>query len=220
MRPGRVLEVYEGGKIKASVPGLFNKTDLNGLPLISPFTMGGAPNAFSTPSIHDEIWVMNDNSNPEVLYWFRKDKTDRKNFEEAGIAQNENTEIVCNKETDTGWASIAYQGDSGWKLNDNDTSLNINKEGNIVMTNGDLHRTLSISNDCISLGTEGRSAHPAAYGDGVEKALNIISRSLKAIRALTETNAMLVPISAALQSLPEELDDVIKDISSCHVYLD
>lgn len=220
MRPGRVLEVYEGGKIKASVPGLFNKNDLDGLPLISPFTIGGSPNSFSTPSIHDEIWVMNDNSNPEILYWFRKDKTDRKNFEEAGITQNENTEIVCNKETDTGWATIAYQGDTGWTINDNDTSLNINKDGNIVLTNGDMHRDISISNDCISLGTAGRSEHPAAYGDEIEKALNIISRAFKLIRSMTETNAMLIPISISLQKLPEELDEAIKNISSCHVYLD
>ena len=71
-----------------------------------------------------------------------------------------------------------------------------------------------------ALGTEGISEHPAAYGDGVEDALRIISRMFKAIREWSTQIGMLMPVAVSLGSLPEELDEAIVNVCSSEVYID
>lgn len=222
MRPGRVVEVLGGGKIRASVPGLFNKQDGTNLPVLSQFTMGGGSNSYSSPSLCDEIWVINDSTNPEALYWFRKDKSDSKNFDEAGIdvSDSKHVEILCNRETDTGWATLMFSNGTGWIIRNDEVIMSIGKNGDIVMTNGSPNRTLSISDSCISLGTEGKSAHPAAYGDKVEAALNKIVVLLKTIKTFCQPVTMLNPIYLAIGSIPEELESLNEEISSANVYID
>lgn len=222
MRPGRVVEVLGGGKIRASVPGLFNKQDGTNLPILSQFTMGGGSNAYSAPNLCDEIWVLNDPSNPESLYWFRKDKSDSKNFEEAGIdvGDSKNVEILCNRETDTGWATLMFSDGTGWVVRNDEVMMILGKDGDIVMSTGDAHRTISISEKCISLGTEGKSAHPAAYADKTEDAIDKIALIFKNIRNICENLQMLAPISVAIGMLPEEVESLGEDISSTNVFID
>ena len=42
LRPGKVIEVLENGKIRADVPGLFSLEDKDKLPPILPFPLGHA----------------------------------------------------------------------------------------------------------------------------------------------------------------------------------
>lgn len=222
MRPGRVVEVLGGGKIRASVPGLFNKQDGTNLPILSQFTMGGGSNTFSSPNLCDEIWVLNDPSNPEALFWFRKDKSDSKNFEEAGIdvSGSKHVEILCNRETDTGWATIMFSNGTGWIIRNDEVIMSIGKDGDIIMTNGSPNRTISITEKCISLGTEGKSAHPAAYGDKIEQALDKIALLLKTIRTLCQPITLLSPLVASIGAIPEEIESLSEEISSTNVYID
>lgn len=220
MRPGRVLEVYEGGKIKASVPGLFNKNDLDGLPILSQFMIGGSPNSFSTPQIHDEIWVINDDTNPDALYWFRKDKSDSKNFEESGLAQGENVEIVCNKETDTGWATIMFSNGTGWVIKNDEVAVIIGKDGDISFNTGFPYRAITINDNGISLGSETKSEHPAAFGDKTEEALDIVVEAFDLIMEFYQNNSLLAPLVKGLSPIIEKLSNKINSISSTNVYLD
>lgn len=222
MRPGRVVEVLSGGKIRASVPGLFNKQDGTNLPILSQFTMGGGSNAFSSPNLCDEIWVLNDPSNPDALYWFRKDKSDSKNFDEAGIdvSDSRHVEILCNRETDTGWATLMFSNGTGWIIRNDEVIMSIGKDGDIIMTNGSPNRTISITEKCISLGTEGKSAHPAAYADKTESAIDEIALVLKNIRNICQSNQMLLPISMAIGISPEKIESLSEEISSANVYID
>lgn len=222
MRPGRVVEVLGGGKIRASVPGLFNKQDGTNLPILSQFTMGGGSNAFSSPNLCDEIWVLNDPSNPEALFWFRKDKSDSKNFEEAGIdvSDSKHVEILCNRETDTGWATLMFSNGTGWIIRNDEVIMSIGKDGDILMTNGSPNRTISITEKCISLGTEGKSAHPAAFADKTEDAIDKIALTLKNIRNICQSNQMLAPIAIAIGINPETIESLSEEISSPNVYID
>ena len=90
LRPGRVLEVLDNGKIKATAPGLFNAQDQPLLPPILPFPSWHA-NSYSSPKVGDEVWVLNLMDNPLQLHWFRKD-----NFTENPVIQEENVEVLCN----------------------------------------------------------------------------------------------------------------------------
>ena len=219
MRPGRVIEVLDGSKIRASVPGLFNKQDSSVLPIINPFIMGGNANEQSYPNIHDEIWVLNDPETPEALYWFRKDKTDENNSS-LGINDSKHVEIICNRETDTGWATLMFADGTGWLVKNEGVFMQLGKDGDIIMSTGDPHRTISITDDCISLGTQGRSSHPAAYADKVEEAIGKISTMLKTMRTICKPIYITAPVAAAIGSTPEELDSIKSKIASNNVYID
>lgn len=221
MRPGRVIEVLGGGKIKASVPGLFNKQDSSVLPSIHQLVMGGSANTFSSPNVHDEIWVLNDPNTPEALFWFRKDKADDANAELGEeVTTSKNVEVICNRETSTGWATLLFSDGTGWLIKNEGVFMKLGKDGDIVISTGDPHRTISITDSCISLGTEGKSAHPATYGDKVEEALSLISTTFKTIRSMCQSNYVTMPISVAIGANPEKLDSIKTDIVSNNVFID
>lgn len=221
MRPGRVIEVLGGGKIKASVPGLFNKQDSAVLPVINQLVMGGAANSFSSPNVHDEIWVLNDPKTPDSLFWFRKDKTDEANVELGEeVTASKNVEVICNRETNTGWATLLFSDGTGWMIKNERVYMKIGKDGDIVMSTGDPHRTISITKDCISLGTEGRAEHPAAYGDKIGEIFSLISTTLKTVRTMCGNNYLTAPIGAAISACPEKIDMLNSNLSSNNVYID
>ena len=154
LRPGEVLEVLENGKIKASAPGLFSGSDdPTLLPPIMPFyeLIGSHPNTFSTPRKGDEIWVLNCSDNPLQLYWFRKDShiDNKEVFEET---QETPVEILCNVESGVGYASLFFSDGTGWVLKNDQSRLQIDAKGNIIMTNGFCNRNMIINGDGIYLG--------------------------------------------------------------------
>lgn len=139
LRPGKILEVLENGRIKASAPGLFMEEDKDNIPPIYPFFELSAQhaNSYSTPVVGDEIWLLNQSDNPEQLYWFRKDNHVENNkalFDEGGST---NVEILCNRSSEVGLATLYFSDGSGWILRRDQSFLQLAPDGSIQLKTND-----------------------------------------------------------------------------------
>lgn len=214
LRPGKVLEVLENGEINASVPGLFSSEDSGKLPPIYPFT-GWHANQFSSINIGDEIWVLNFSDNPMQLYWFRKDNYAENNQELMG---EENVEILCNRESGLGWATIYFSDGSGWIIKNGDSFIQLDADGNITLAKPESHRKIIINDSGIKIG--GEDDHPAVYGDALTDVLEKIQITLELVQKAASTNPFTLAIGTAIGDVPIELNQLIPKIMSPHVTLD
>jgi hypothetical protein len=225
LRPGEILEVLENGKIKASAPGLFSDSDNPVLlPPIMPFweLMGSHPNIYSTPIVGDEIWVLNLTDNPLQLYWFRKDPHIDNNkdiFLEAGETP---VEILCNIESGVGYASLFFSDGTGWVLKNDQSRLQIDANGDVIMTNGFPNRNMIINTNGVYLGVDldnlddTEKTHPVTYADELMEVLN----QLCGVLELTAIAAGANPYTMALQMPLNKVANVkklIPNIESPHV---
>lgn len=200
LRPGIVLEVLSSeGKIKASVPGLFSAEDVEALPPIYPFCVGGS-NTYSTPNEGDEVWVLFFADNKQQLFWFRKDNYALNNGKLAGdIQQKQNVEVLSNRESGTGVATIYFSDGTGWIIRNQEVAIQLDNDGNITLTNGQPHGTIEISDDGISLGTKGGSAHPACHGDKVAELFDKLIACLSCLAETAKGNPYTSPLGFALE---------------------
>lgn len=226
IRPGEILEVLENGKIKASAPGLFSEEDLENLPPIMPFweLIGSHANTFSTPIKGDECWILNLTDNPMQLYWFRKDPHVEHNkiiFEEGG---EENVEILCNRESGVGYATLYFSDGSGWILRNDESCLQIFPDGHIELGMSWPHRAIKIDSKAVHLGVKfgdenAQGTHPACFGDLTADILNDLCSM---IHAAGQT-AKMSPYTAAIGNILVKAKDIqqqIPGISSTHIKLD
>lgn len=217
LRPGRVMEVLENGAIKAEVPGLFDRTELDKCPPIYHTPWGDHANSYTQPKKYDEVWILNTTDNPLQLHWFRKDNYSKHN---ADLIKEENVEVLCNRESGMGWATIYFSDGSGWVISKNDSIINIKADGGIILKTPTPHRVIDINTQNISIGSEGESAHPAAYGDKTQEALQKICELFKSIQVVTQTNPYTTMISTAITSKLPGIEDTIGPIASQHVTID
>lgn len=218
IRPGTVREVLENGAVKATAPGLFSfEDDINNMPPIMPWQIGSNCNSFSKPKIYDDIWIMNFADNPRQLYWFRKDRIEHnKNIP----ITEENVEILCNRETGGEWCTIYFSDGSGWVIGKGDSKMQIRKDGTILLSTGFPNRSIDINNSGISIGSEGKSKHSAAYGDGVEDVILSLCGMLSNVAQIALTNPHTASIGTTILSNMTEITGKIPNISSNHVTID
>lgn len=216
LRPGKVLEVIENGKIKAAAQGLFSdKEETSKLPPVYPFVnlIGGHENSFSTPMVDDDIWVLNCTDNPLQLYWFRRDNIHNLDslFEESG---KENVEVICHREASNGWATLYFSDGSGWVLRNNETKINLTKNGNIELTNP--NQSIILDSTVHLGGTSGEQ--PAVLGDELVSNLQSIANTFSATAAVC-TTPYLSPLKGPLDSGAQILNSMIQKILSKNVKL-
>lgn len=221
IRPGTVREVLENGEIKASAPGLFSFTDDPAkMPPIMPCPFIYNSNGFSKLKLYDEVWIMNFTDNPRQLYWFRKDKI-QMNENLLDIINNEaNVEILCNRDVAGDWCSIYFSDGSGWVISKDDSIINIRPDGSIMLNTGTANRCIDINASNISIGSEGESAHPAAYGDKTENAIRSICALLGQVATSAIANPYTIPIGTTLMTGLTGVIKNISEISSPHVTID
>lgn len=229
LRPGVILEVLStDGVIRASVPGLFSSVDKDVLPPIYPFGLSGS-NAFSTPNVGDECWVLFFHNNPEQLYWFRKDNFSTNNgdrnkdgLKRAGgsIQGQTNVEVLSSRESGLGWATIYFSDGTGWIIQNQDAVMQLDKDGNILLSTGAPHGEIEISDDGISLGTKGGAAHPACHGDSVADLFDNIIKTLRAIQTASSSNPYTIAIGNAIEPLLSKYENDAEYIKSDYVTLD
>lgn len=218
IRPGTVIEVLENGCIKASAPGLFNfADDPNLMPPIMPWFIGGISNIYSQPKPYDDVWIMNFDDNPRQLYWFRKDKlADNTNLPIA----EENIEILCNRDVAGEWCTIYFSDGSGWIISKGESIIQIRPDGSIQLNTGMDKRCIDITPAGISLGSEGKSSHPAAYGDVAAELFNGFLALLKQIQMAAQPNPYTAPIAGVIAANMENLQSKIPNLVSSHVTLE
>lgn len=220
IRPGRVLEVVdENGIVKATVCGLFSDQDEpENLPPIYQFPLGGANN-FSSPKKDDEIWVLFFDDNPLELFYIRKDNFPEHLQEILGSDYKE-CEVLASRELSSGMVQIYFTDGDGWIIRNVDSVINMRNDGSIILDTGSAHRKIDICDDSISLGSEGGSAHPAAYGDKVVKSLNILNNILNAVSSAGKSFPYTIGMSTAIDALRPMFEQSIEEIESTHVTLD
>ena len=216
LRPGKVIEVLEDGKIRANVPGLFSEEYKDKLPPIYPFFSHHA-NTYSDPKVYDDVWVLNFPDNPLDLHWFRKDNFAENNKE---ILQEENVEVLCNREAGLGWAQIYFSDGTGWIIRNDESLIQIRKDGSIMLKMDWPHRTIDINSGNISLGKEGESDHPAALGDKTQDSITAICGLLNVIATVAKTNPYTMMIGTTIDTLLPDVKKTIGPIASNHVTLD
>lgn len=216
LRPGKVLEVLENGDILAEVSGLFSSQDKDNLPPIRPM-FHGAENCYSQPKKYQEVWVLNMLDNPQQLYWFRKDNILEKN---SNIINETNVEIICNREAGLGWATIYFSDGSGWVIQKDSSIIQIREDGSIVLKTDWPNRSIEITTDGISLGSEGGSSHPAACGDKVEEIFGDMLTMFNSIYLVAMTNPYTMAIANTIKPQIQKMQDKIGLISSQHVTID
>jgi hypothetical protein len=226
IRPGTVVEVLDNGIIKAAAPGLFSITDdPTMLPPIMPWFIGHNSNAFSKLLENDEVWILNFTDNPRQLYWFRKDTlVDNTELKipntENRIIDEENVEIVCNRDANGEWATIYFSDGSGWVVGKGDSIIQIRKDGTILLSTGMANRCIDINGKSISIGSPGRSAHTAAYGDATEAALMKLCTMLSGVAMKAMANPYTMAIGTEMLAKLPGVTSIIPDISSEHVTID
>lgn len=220
IRPGSVMEVLENGNIKASAPGLFNfGDDPEKMPPIMPWFIGSNCNAFSKLKKHDEVWIMNFDDNPRQLYWFRKDRLDKQdNLKE--VLTEQNVEILCNRDVAGEWCSLYFSDGSGWIMSKDESIIQIDQNGNILLDTGFSKRCIGISPESISLGAKKCASHPAAYGDGVVNAFLALVSVLKQVQMAATPNPHTTPIATVLANSIKTIEDALPKIVSSHVTLE
>lgn len=217
LRPGRVIEVLDSGKIKAEAPGLFSTEDQDNLPPIYPFFNYHA-NSFSSVNVGDEVWVLDLSDNPLQLHWLRKDSIDEN---DSDYFSGKNVEIICNRESGMGWATLYFEDGAGWIMSNINSKIQIRKDGTILLDPGIPHRVVDCCDGSISLGSEGGSSYHGVYSEKLESILKRICKSLDNVREMAGKSAYTVNIETALNmDAPMDIFDTVPEIRSSVVTLD
>lgn len=222
LRPGKVLEVLEGGNIKASAPGLF--TDADGtevLPPIYPFPFGHA-NTFSCPKTGEEVWVLSVSNNPLQLYWFRKDNFTENNTDFPIDDEGENVEIVVNRnygdEEEPTWATLYFSNGSGWMMKKGEDGwINIREDGSILLKTKHDKRIIDICEDSIALGTEGKAGDSAMLFSKWKDFADTLCDDLDKLAKALSNNPYTAPVGAVFSPLVPLLKPKIDPVESKHV---
>jgi hypothetical protein len=222
IRPGFVLRVEDNyGTVKASVTGVFaDDADPDTLPPVIPFgTLSRG--TFSHPKENDPIWVLINKDNPQELLYIRQ--TDLSNQLSDTLDKSyEDVEVIMRTESGAGYAQILFDTDEGLIMQNDDSVINIMKNGNVQLKKNGAHRVIEINSDGISLGSEGGSAEPACLGDKTEDALNKLWNCINMLVTVLSSDPYASPgiSSVRASGVLDQAKSAILKVKSKHVTLD
>ena len=98
--------------------------------------------------------------------------------------------------------------------------MQIRPDCSIQLNIGDEHRIIDINSEGISLGSETKSAHPAAYGDVIVDVITALTTLLKQIQMVAMPNPHTTAIATVIQTSLPSVESKISKIISPHVSLD
>lgn len=218
--PGIVKKIVDDfGTIKASVCGVFTENDSpDMLPPIYPFftILHGT---FSRPTVGEKIWVISTIDNPTQLLYFKQPELteDIKNvIKETGSDQ---CEILSNYDGKNGWAQIFFSDGTGWMIRDDKVYINLTDD-KMILSTGAKHRTISITDEGISFGTENESKEKAVLGDSLTKLLDNLKLNIDCLAKAASDFPYTAGLTPALTKMSQDLSTDIKSILSEHVTLD
>lgn len=220
LRPGKVLEIVNNfGVIKASCCGLFSDQDApENLPPIYPFQLSGV-NTFNSIEKNDEVWVLSFEDNPYELLYIRKDNLNE-NLNSLLSKEYKTCDVLASRDTAQGMIQLYFTDGDGWIIRNIDSVIQIRKDGSILLDAGSAHRKIDISDDSISLGSIGSSAHTGAYGDKIVETFNALNKILKCLVLSAKQSPFTCAIGIAVEALLDEFENAISQIESPHVTLD
>jgi hypothetical protein len=168
--------------------------------------------------VDDEVWLLAFSDNPLQLYYFRKDLLTEE-YNDLVDDETKDLEVLASRDSGLGKARIYFVERDGWIIQNQDSIIQILGE-QILLKTPNAHRTIDISSDGISLGTEGGSAEPAVLGNKLVNTLNILDNLLSAIETAASSTPYTIPIAMAIKPLLPMFSESIDKITSAHVTLD
>lgn len=196
IRPGVVLEVLdEYGTIKGSCLGMFSdEDDPELLPPIQQWpTQSGT--CFNQPKVNDPIWVLFFYDNPQELFYFFQANVQRSSNHILS-KKPKDAQILASRDSDLGKAQLYYTSDDGWKIEKDESRVQIDKDNNIELSKDDLEeRSLKIDEDGVFLGDKEKS-QPAVLGDDLQDCLTSIYNALQALNEGLLSNPYTSPAAA------------------------
>lgn len=221
IHPGRVLAVADSkqGTIKATVCGLFSDADSpDKLPPIYPWQPACA-NSFSSVRPGDDIWVIFFSDNPMELFWLRNDNIPE-SLSSVLSEEYKHCDVLMSRDLPGGLVQLYFTDGTGWVLRNGTSAIMLKPDGSVLIDGGMANRKIELNQRNISIGSEGRSAHPVAYGDKTEEALNAVVRVLKACAEAGKSNPYTIVIAQAIESVLPALENAIPEVSSLDVTVD
>ena len=134
--------------------------------------------------------------------------------------EGKNVEILMNRESGIGWATLMFEDGMGWLIRNGEGKINIRKDGSILIDSGNPHRVIDVCMDSISLGSAGGSKHKAAYGDEVQECLECIYATLETLKYAAASTAFTTHLAPAIESQLANIKNKIPKITSENVTLD
>lgn len=218
IRPGKVAQVVDTrGCIKVYAPGLFSEQDSPDLlPPVYPLGLQHY-GQFSSLLEGDKVWILSNNGNSQQFFYIRYNiiPTNIKMKLDNGDA---NVEVLFSREGKDGLAQIFFNDSEGIIISNGDAIIKMNEDKILLSTPG-VSRTIEISNNGISLGSEGGSSEPAVLGDKLVDVLDDIYNILNNINNNVTNSPYTAHLKPAFISL-ESLKNNITKITSSHVTLD
>lgn len=218
--PGVVKEIVDDfGAIKASVCGVFTENDSpDMLPPIYPFftILHGT---FSRPTIGEKIWVISTTDNPTQLLYFKQPELTEEIKNVIKETGSDQCEILSNYDGKNGWAQIFFSDGTGWMIRNDKVYINLTDD-KMILSTGAKHRTISIMDEGISLGTENESKEKAVLGDSLTKLLDKLKLNIDCLAKAASDFPYTACLTPALTQMSQDLSIDIKSILSEHVTLD
>lgn len=195
IRPGKVIQVVDGiGTIKAESPELFLKDNPDLLPDIVPFfTLND--NSFTNPKVGDDIWILIDENNPRLLYYFRQNGIAT---ELAETLKNKHGVEVLTRKVDKNGTEIAelmLTDEDGWTILHKNSYMQI-IDGNIKLAT----KSGTVEIDGGGNITFNGGSEPAVLGQKLTDTLTSLDTLLKNIASAAQGSPYTVAIASAIQS--------------------
>lgn len=213
LRPGRITEVLENGNVRVDAPGLFSREDGSATPPIMPF-FGWHANTYTEPKVNQEIWVMNFSDNPLQLFWFRKDSDRLKH--NIDLEQGTNVEILCNRETPGGYASIYFSDGTGWVISAGDNSITITPDGDMTFKAD----VINFDCDILNLG-DPSNVQSVATADDIEDVCHVIKAGMEQLATTCSALVLLNPLKGIFENIASNIGEVLgAGVGSQKIYVE
>lgn len=193
--PGVVISVKDDehlGRIKVALPNSesSSNTQLNALPWCYPLFMTGTYQGFTKLVDNCKVWVLrNKLDNLEMWYWPMVDLNP--NTQEI-IDQYDNPDVLISRDLGGKNVYIYYTDSKGIVLSVGSSQININQNGEIILSTGDAN--IKVSGENVFINTDSSTSH-ATRSEQLTSCLKKIIQALTNIQLSCDTSCFTQHIS-------------------------
>lgn len=216
---GEVVSVDDdkfASRIKVRVITVFDNIPVEIIPWAMPRYIDGR--SHDLPYIGEIVQVkfMNDDINFPQWYRMRKmtDTISKDDYPSSVVI----SEKDLSKYNLDGSLSVRYTKSEGLvielKRNNKISLVTVRNDNSVILTNGNTKRSIHISNESVSIGSENKSQQPSVVGDDNMKALQMINDTIKSMSEEMDKNLKLVSTAASASPYTKHLTSPLKKYAS------
>lgn len=208
--PGVVVSVKDEeclGRVKASVPGgeSPDNTQIEAMPWLYPMFMTGTYQGFTKLLEGSKIWVLRNKYNKlEMWYWPMVDLNP--NTQEI-VNPYDNPDVLISRDMGGQNVYMYYTDGQGIMLSIGPSKVNINSNGDIILTTG--QGQIKVVGENVYINTDSSSDNNAVKEQPLTQCLDKIKECLTAIDNACTSNYLVSNVSAALKPKLQELNKLI-----------